>query len=77
MSCPYGPAAQTRIEQYPCSGGCGCWMLAPGMCLGCWLPAQTYEPAQVRGLPDDDPRRARVRDPIDRRRERPTFGRVR
>lgn len=77
MSCEYGPARPTRLEQYRCDGGCGCFMLAPGTCLGCWLPRQTYEPSQVRMLPADDPRRARVRDPRDRRRERPSFGRVR
>ena len=43
--------------------------LAPSTCLACWLAAHTYSPREVRMLPADDPRRARVRDPRRRARQ--------
>lgn len=57
---------------YPCTGGCGTPIpLGPGTCLACWMATKTYAPAEVRMLSADDPRRARVRDPRDRRRSNP------
>jgi hypothetical protein len=63
---------------YPCLGGCGTPIpLGPGTCLACWQVTKTYAPEEVRMLPADDPRREHVRDPRDRRRQRPSYGRVR
>lgn len=63
---------------YPCMGGCGELIpLAPGTCLACWKVTKTYAPEEVRMLPADDPRRERVRDPRDRRRQPPSYGRTR
>lgn len=69
---------QTPLAPYRCPGGCGGYVPDGNQpCITCWLAARTYEPAQVRMLPRDDPRRQRVRDPRDRRRREPWFGRAR
>jgi hypothetical protein len=66
------------VTTYPCTGGCGTPIPGgPGTCLDCWKRTKTYAPEEVRMLPADDPRRERVRDPRDPRRQRPTWGRVR
>ena len=61
-ACEYGDPEQGPLAQYPCEGGCGCWGVVYGMCLGCWLARHTYTRREVHMLPDDDPRRQRVRD---------------
>lgn len=77
MTAALGPAQPTTVCPYPCLGRCGIHMPVPALCIACWLAEHTYEPRQVRMLPADDPRRLRVRDPRDRRRERPSYGRRR
>jgi hypothetical protein len=57
----YGEPEQGPLAQYPCFGGCGGWLIAPGTCLGCWLVSRTYSRREVMRLDDDDPRRRRVR----------------
>lgn len=59
--CAYGAPWRTRLARYPCDGPCGCWLPTPGECLECWSARKTYTEREVRALPDDDPRRARVR----------------
>jgi hypothetical protein len=68
----------TPYPAYPCLGGCGTQIpLGPGTCLECWRATKTYAPEEVRMLAADDYRRGRVRDPRDRRRQRPSWGRAR
>jgi hypothetical protein len=59
--CAYGAPEQTPAAQYPCFGPCGCWLPVPGECLECYLSRQTYTRREVAQLPEDDPRRRRVR----------------
>jgi hypothetical protein len=68
----------TGWPAYPCLGGCGTEIpLGPGTCLECWRATKTYAPEEVRMLPATDYRRQRTRDPRDRRRQRPSWGRAR
>lgn len=59
--CGYGAPVQTHLARYPCSGPCGCFLVAPGECLECWSARRTYTEREVRMLPADDPRRERIR----------------
>ena len=64
--CAYGAPEQAALAQYACSGPCGCFLVAPGECLECWSARRTYSAREVRMLPPDDPRRAKVRPERDR-----------
>lgn len=77
--CGYGEPAQAPLAQYPCPGGCGCWVrTSAGTCFPCWFSSWTYEPRTVRMLPPEDPRRTKLAaDPRDARRRPPSFGRSR
>lgn len=58
-ACTYGPPDQTALEQYPCPGGCGCFLLYPSEpCLGCWFASNplTEQQARAKRLPADHPR---------------------
>lgn len=58
-ACTYGDADQTTLAQYPCPGGCGCYVLDGNLpCLACWFASNslTEQQARARRLPADHPR---------------------